>query len=401
MSTLYTGRLAAGSYVELNVIGKRIDSVREVEPAADSPWLFPVLVDLQHNGSMGVAYNELHDDVAGKLPRVARHLRQHGVGRCWATLTTYPGDKLLCTAKALDQWLSAHPDENTLFTGIFHEGIFISPVAGWRGAHVPDWVRPPDIDYFHRIMEASGGRIRAVNVAPEQPGALTFIEQVVAAGVQIALGHAGPDAATVATAVARGATLVTHFGNGAPPQIHRHRNPLWSYLAHPELCLGLIGDGFHLPPDLVRAALAAKTERRCFLVSDASGHAGMPPGTYRRAGGAEFVITAEGYMHLVDSEILSGAWFQLDAGVEFLVRHLGFDLPAAWRLCSQIPARIAGIDLPDLSAGSEASFVVAHWDDGLVLDQCVHGGEPYLAAPLRARAEGIHPPSRVESGYYG
>lgn len=144
MSRLYKGRLASGSYVELNVIGKRIESVRTVEPSLNVPWLFPVLVDLQHNGSMGITYNELHHDAAGKLPRIAHHLRQHGVGRCWATLTTYPGDKLLRTAKALDQWLNAHPDENTLFAGIFHEGIFISP-ANAAGARARVGVARPAV----------------------------------------------------------------------------------------------------------------------------------------------------------------------------------------------------------------------------------------------------------------
>ncbi len=383
MSTRYSGRLASGQAVALTVEKGRIAAVRETAPAPDAPWLLPVLVDLQHNGSLGITYNELRDGPPVHLQTIARHLRRHGVGRCLATLTTDPREQMIRTAAQLSRWLDDDPDLDALFPGLFHEGIFMSPEDGWRGVHAQDWILPPDPDYFRTVNDASGGRIRVVNVAPEQPDALAFIETAVAAGVHVTLGHANPDARTIAEAVARGATLVTHFGNGAAPMLHRHHNPLWSYLAHPELRLGLIGDGFHLPPDLVRAALAAKGPDRCFLVSDASGHAGMPPGTYERDGWGKFAISGNGYLHVVDSEMLSGAWFQIDRGVDFLVSRLGMALPEAWRLCSQTPARILGIDLPDLTAGSEASFVLARWDDGLVLDQCVHRGQPYLEAPLR------------------
>jgi len=383
MMTVYSGQLASGRHVELTVEGGRITDVRAADATTDAPWLLPVLVDLQHNGSLGVTFNELHAAEPEALSRIATHLRRHGVGRCLATTTTYPEDDLVRTAGQLRTWLDHDADLDALFCGLFHEGIFISPEDGWRGAHVRDWVRPPDLDHFQRFNAASGDRVRIVNVAPEQPGAMAFIDGVVAAGARVTLGHGNPDAQTVAAAVDHGATLVTHFGNGAPPSIHRHRNPLWSYLAHPQLHVGLICDGFHLPPDLVRAALQAKGRDGCYIVSDASGYGGMPPGTYTHTGWGEFAVSPDGYIHVVDSEMLSGAWFQLDRGVEFLVRHVGLDFLTAWELCSRTPARIAGIELPDLTPHSEASFVLAHWDDGLVLDQCVHRGHPYLTHPLR------------------
>lgn len=82
--------------------------------------------------------------------------------------------------------------------------------------------------------------------------------------------------------------------------------------------------------------------------------------------------------------MLAGAWFQLDRGVEFLVRNVGLSLPEAWRLCSEVPARLSGLTLPTFDPGQEASFVLARMDDeGLLLEQCVHHGEPYLDRPIR------------------
>ncbi|MFP4027957.1 MAG: hypothetical protein ACLFWL_09215 [Candidatus Brocadiia bacterium] len=117
------------------------------------------------------------------------------------------------------------------------------------------------------------------------------------------------------------------------------------------------------------------------MVSDASGFSGCEPGHYSCMGGREFVIEPSGRMHLADSELLSGAWFQLDRNVEFLISRGGLSFHAAWDLCSRSPPALAGIELPELQPGAEASFILAHWDDGLVLDQSAHQGQPYLSEP--------------------
>jgi N-acetylglucosamine-6-phosphate deacetylase len=367
--------------VELTLSGGTIRTVEEIPADEELPWLMPVLVDVQQNGALGRYYNELHEAPPEHLQNVAALLRRHGVGRCLMTLTTYPADDLLSTARRLRTWLEDDPELDALFPGVFHEGIFVSPEDGWRGAHNRDWVRPPDYDHIRRIDDALGGRVRMVNVAPERPGGLEFVSAAARDDKLVAIGHSGPDAETIRESVARGASVVTHFGNGAPSYIHRHRNPFWTFLVEEQLRLGLIGDGFHLPPDLVRTALKAKGPDGCFMVSDASGYSGCEPGEYSCMGGRDFVIESNGHMHLAGDEILSGAWFQIDRSVEFLVSQLGLSLPAAWNLCSRTPAALAGIDLPEPAEGEEASFVLARWDEGLVLDQCVHRGSPCLSEP--------------------
>ncbi|MCK5804405.1 MAG: hypothetical protein KAI66_16320, partial [Lentisphaeria bacterium] len=261
---------------------------------------------------------------------------------------------------------------------------FMSPQDGWRGAHMAKWLEPPDYDRFLLLDEASGGRIRTVNVAPEEPGGLTFVERAAADGRLVAMGHCCPDAETVAEAVARGARWVTHFGNGAAPQIHRFRNPFWSFMAHEELTLSVICDGFHLPPDVVKTAMLCRNGGNCVPVSDASAHSGAAAGRYIDHGGQPFVVEPNGFIHLEDSELLHGAWFQQDRCVEYLVQNLGMGLVDAWNQCSRVPARVLGVALPELAVGEEASFVLARWqDDSLLLEQSVHLGVPYLETPIR------------------
>src|SRR5439155_26641335 len=72
----------------------------------------------------------------------------------------------------------------------FHlEGPYLSAEDGPRGAHPKAHVRPPDWDEFQEWQDAAGGHIRLVTLAPEQDGALAFIERLVATGVVVALGH--------------------------------------------------------------------------------------------------------------------------------------------------------------------------------------------------------------------
>ena len=367
----------------LEVSGQKISKVTEIPADETLPMLFPPLVDLQQNGALGTYFTNFCNEDPENLNKVADFLRKHGVGRVQLTTTTASINSLKKSLSAIDKKLSAEPELESLFYGIFHEGVFISPRDGWRGAHPAEHILFPDYAMFERLNDASGNRIKTVNVAPEEPGGLAFISKAVSHGFTVAIGHCCPDNKVVKEAVKLGASLVTHFANGAAPNIHRFKNPFWSFLDEPDLKLGLICDGFHLPPEVVGTAFKCKGTENCFVVSDASGYSGYPPGLYERDNNRSFEIRADGLLHLAGQEILMGAWFQLDRGVEFLVKQLNMPLTDAWRQCSEIPAKIAGIKLPVMQAGENADFVLASWDDGLVIEQTVFNGKQYLDSPYR------------------
>ncbi len=377
-NSIYQGVLLEGKAVELAVAGGKIARVTAIPAREGLPRLLPVLVDLQQNGALGYAFNLLTEDNLEGLRAIAEHLLKNGVGRVLATLTTCPKEKLRTACIALKKLLDEHPDLDSLFAGIFHEGVFISPKAGWRGGHAPEFIRPPDWDWVQRLNELSGYRIRMVNVAPEEPGGLEFISAAARAGLIVAIGHCCPDTDTIRRAADCGASVVTHFVNGAAPEIHRFHNPFWGFLDENRLRLGLVGDGFHLLPEIVRVALKVKGQQNCFVVSDANMHSGLQPGFYQRVGGVGCIIEPNGFIHLPDAQILAGAWFQNNRGVEFLVSKVGLSFEEAWRLCSSTPAEIAGLTLPDLSLGSEATFVQASFQDGqLNIEKTLLQGREY------------------------
>ncbi len=380
--TCYQGELADGRQVDVEVTDGLITGVRDIAAKRDLPSFFPILVDLQHNGALGCAYGAMAEDDHHRLHETATLLRRHGVGRCLPTLVSESEPAVLKAVSCLDMWLAADADLSLLFAGILHEGGNISPEDGWRGVHPREHIYPPDWDRVARLDEKSGGRIRLVNVAPEEPGGLEFVKRAVGAGKLVALGHCNPNAATVHAATAAGASLVTHFGNGARGVVPRFDNPFWAMLNEPGLTFSLIGDGFHIPADLAGVVRRCKGADGYYMVSDAGHLSGCPPGHYE-AYGEECVVETNGHLHVAGESRLAAAWFQLDRSVEWLVETQGLLLREAWRQCSEVPARILGLDLPQIEVGAEASFVLAHWDCGLVIDQSVHRGRAYLDAPIR------------------
>ena len=216
MNKKYRGIKLDGTAVEVHVDNAVITSVSSIPATDDLPYLLPVLVDLQHNGALGQAYNNITgsaDDIAA-LHKIARHLLSHGVGRVLATFTTTDYPRLEKAAEALNEILDSDELLGSVFPGIFHEGVFISPDPGWRGGHAPEFILPPDWEKFSRLNRLSGNRVKVVNVAPEVPGGLEFISKASAAGIKVAMGHCHPDSSVIRQAAQNGATMITHFANG-------------------------------------------------------------------------------------------------------------------------------------------------------------------------------------------
>ena len=379
MSKTYQGRTLEGRAVEVAVAGRTIAAVRDIPPG-DLPLIGPPLVDLQHNGALGTAFNDLHGGCEG-LGRVAEVVRRHGVGRLMATFTTADYDLQRRSLAQLDRRLAADVDLARLIVGVFYEGNYMSREPGWRGIHPPQFMRDPSWDEWCRLQEAAGGRIRMFNIDPTLDGAIETIRAAVAHGVRVAMGHCGPSAEAIRRAADAGADLVTHFGNGMAPYIHRHRNPLWTWLDDDRLALGLIADGYHVPAEMIRVVFRVKGRDKVYLVSDASAFSGSAPGDY-----GSFVIEPDGLCHAKGEDVLAGNWFQADRCVERMC-ELGWSLADAWRQQSEIPARLLNVPLPALEAGEPAEFVLARWSalSGLRLEQVVALGSELLSEPVGTR----------------
>ncbi len=322
------------------------------------PFVGPGLVDLQINGYMGYDFNDSPVDPATVIA-ATRELWKEGVTTYYPTVTTNTDANIESGMRAIAQACELDADCARGIAGIHLEGPFISPIDGPRGAHKADYVVAPNWSAFQRWQEAAGGRICMVTLSPEWPEAAEFIASCTANGVKAAIGHTAATTEQIAEAIAAGATMSTHFGNGAHLQLPRHPNYLWDQLAADDLWAGLIADGFHLPASVLKVAMKMKGDR-AILVSDAVHLGGLPPGTYHSRKRTYVVKTPEGRIHLADNPgLLSGSGQMLPWGIAHLVRNGLASLAEAWEMASIRPSKY--MELPTaagLEAGAPADVVI-------------------------------------------
>src|SRR5205807_8290325 len=165
---------------------------------------------------------------------------QHGLGGLCPTLVTNSAEALLHGFTTLRRACETDPKLARAIPALHLEGPSISPEDGPRGAHPKEHVRPPDWDEFRRLQDAAGGRICLVTLSAEYDNALPFIERLTASGVVVAVGHTAASGQRIREAVAAGARLSTHLGNGAHAVLPRHPNYIWEQLADDQLWASLI-----------------------------------------------------------------------------------------------------------------------------------------------------------------
>jgi N-acetylglucosamine-6-phosphate deacetylase len=353
-----------GSPVEVE-FGETIAAVRESPDTQGQLWLAPGFIDLQVNGFAGVDYN----DPSAPLEEIGRSVRAlfaTGVTRFYPTVITAAPEAMTACLRNLARARETVPAGEAM-DGFHVEGPHIAAEDGPRGAHPREWVRPPDFDEFRRWQEAAGGRLRMVTLAPEWPDAPRYIERIVAEGVAAAIGHTAASTRQISDAVAAGATLSTHLGNGAHPMLRRHPNYIWDQLAEDRLMAGFIADGIHLDAAFLKAAIRGKAIDRAVLVTDASTPAGAPPGHYR-FGDQEVELTESGRVVLAGTDRLAGSALRMDRGVENLVRLAGLTVADAVRMATINAARAGAVPgrQRGLAAGERADLVEFRWDGASV-----------------------------------
>jgi N-acetylglucosamine-6-phosphate deacetylase len=345
------------------------DAAERVDVAGD--WLAPGFVDVHSHG--GAGGDVMAADREARLAVRRLHAR-HGTTAMLASTVSRPTDELRdAVARLAEDVETAAPEPMARLVGIHLEGPFLSRVR--RGAHQETALRPPDPDETDALLEAGGGHVRIVTVAPELPGGLDLVARLVSAGVTLAVGHTDADAATVRAAVDAGARLVTHTFNGMQPLHHRRPGPVGVAMDSPELTCELILDLVHVDPIAARALMHAAGADRICLITDAMAATGMSDGTYELGG--QTVEVQLGQVRVAGTSTLAGSTLTMATAVENAVAHLGIDVPAAVAMATTVPAALLpGIDVGRLHAGGPADLVrlddTAHlrgvWISGRAVD---------------------------------
>lgn len=309
MTVLAAARVVTGHEVYgpgwVQYYGDRIVAVGPGLPATvdrdlGDAVVVPGFVDIHVHGGGGGAFTT--GDVTSARHAVDTH-RRHGTTTTMASLVSASPDALLHSVSMLAELVDAD-----VIAGVHLEGPWISPRR--CGAHDPSWLREPDTAEIARLLTAGRGSVRMVTLAPELPGALHAISQIVAAGAVAAAGHTDADHARTVEAVAAGTRVATHLFNAMPPLHHRRPGPVAALLDDPRVTVELIVDGTHVHPATYRHVNAVAGDDRVALVTDAMAAAALGDGRYRL--GPLTVTVTDGVAHVAGTTTLAGSTVTMD-----------------------------------------------------------------------------------------
>ncbi|TVR69565.1 MAG: N-acetylglucosamine-6-phosphate deacetylase [Spirochaetaceae bacterium] len=342
-------------------------------------YVSPGFVDLQVNGLLGLDYTSPRLERA-HVRGIVEKMATMGTTMHTATVITAPPEQIEHSIRTIQRARESDEVVKRAVPGFHLEGPFISPREGPRGAHPREYVREPSVAEYESWQEAAAGTIRIITVAPELPGAPSFIERVVRDGVVVSIGHTDATPEEIREAIQAGARMSTHLGNASSAMLPRLQNYIWEQLGADELVAGIIADGVHLPPAVLRVMARTKGAERLVLVSDIAPMTGMAPGEYDW-GRTRVEVHRDGHLSVAGTPYLAGASVGQDRGIGVFRHASDWDLARTVDLCTGNPARILGLSgYPHrLEPGASADLTFFHYDfekDTLRVEETFLAGQP-------------------------
>jgi N-acetylglucosamine-6-phosphate deacetylase len=215
-----------------------------------------------------------------------------------------------------------------------------------------------NIRVWERLQRAAENGIVLHTLAPEVRGAMPFITRLRSENVLPAIGHTMATTAHVEQAVAAGALMSTHLGNGCPQMLNRHVNPVLAQLGCDGLSASLITDGIHLPPEVVRIFLRAKGLAETVVVTDCMAAAGAPPGRYTLAD-YELEVGPDRVVRQPGCPNFAGSALTMDQAIANFAAMGRVSLADAWDAGSVLPWRLLRKARPQLTKRHENGWVIA------------------------------------------
>jgi N-acetylglucosamine-6-phosphate deacetylase len=182
-------------------------------------------------------------------------------------------------------------------------------------------------------------QVRLVTLAPELPGALPVISALAERGVVVSAGHSLASFAEAMAGFAAGVRYGTHLFNAMPALHHRDPGLVGALLEDERVIVGLIPDGVHVHPALVKLAWQAAAPR-LNVVTDAMAALGMAPGRYDLG---DFQVTVDETTCRLPDGTLAGSVLGMDTAVRNLITYTGCTLAEAIATVTSVPADLLGL----------------------------------------------------------
>ena len=328
-------------------IGENLPENGEEVKDLSGKKLVPGFIDIHTHGCGGCDFCDATPEAYLKA----------GVTTVLGTSMTLPVDQLLKIFTAYREFAD-HQTHGARMVGINMEGPFIS--AAKKGAHIAEYVVPADFETFQKLNEASGGRIRQVDVAPEIPGNLDFIRKA-SEVCTVCVAHTAGGYEEAMAAYAAGAASNTHLYNAMSGFSHRAPGVVGAVFDS-DTFAEIICDGFHINPAVIRATFREMGDDRLCLISDSLRAAGCPNGVYELGGQQVHVQDGKATLEngtiagsVIDSRIAVERAIAFGVGEETALKAATINPARAIRLDREIGSITVG-KLADLLVVSDCQY---------------------------------------------
>ena len=324
--------------------------------------LVPGFIDVQVNGGAGVLFNE-HTTVDAIEAIGAAHRRFGTTG----FLPTLISDDLEVVARAIAAVRAAIERRAPGVLGIHIEGPFLNPTR--RGIHDARKFRILDDDAVALLSSLGVGRT-LVTLAPERTTP-AMIARLTAAGIVVSAGHTNATYEEMRAALAAGVTGFTHLFNAMSPLAARAPGVVGAALDDQTSWCGLIADGRHVDPAVLRIALHCKPLAKFMLVTDAMPTVGAARKSFELQG---HTITVKDGVCVAPDGTLAGSDLDMAQAFRNAMDLMNLSLEDAAAMASRNAAQFLGLsDLGRIQPGARANFALLNaarevtccWIDGI------------------------------------
>jgi N-acetylglucosamine-6-phosphate deacetylase len=363
-SVLVNGRiLTPEGIIDGKAVAIRDGRIAGVNDSADTPpgaarhdldggLLVPGFIDTQVNGGGGVLFND--QTTVEAIAAIGAAHRPYGTTGFLPTLIS---DDLAVVDAAMRATERAIEAGVPGVLGVHIEGPFLNVKR--KGIHDSSKFRILDDEAVALLSSLKRGKT-LVTLAPETTTP-EMVRRLTAAGVTVAAGHTNAAYGTVRKALDAGLTGFTHLFNAMSPLTSREPGVVGAALESITAWCGIIVDGRHVDPVVLRIALRTRPLNRFMLVTDAMPTVGMIDKSFDLQG--RHIRVVDGVC-VDDHGTLAGSDLDMIGAVRNAVSMLGLSLEDAVSIASATPAAFLGLEgqRGAIRAGQAADLVLLNED---------------------------------------
>lgn len=324
-------------------------------------YLASGFIDIHCHGGGGY---EFVDGTEESVIKAAAVHAAHGTRVMFPTISASDFD---VTYRALEAIEKAKDKCALQIAGVHLEGPYLNPVM--CGGQAGDALRLPDEKEYSALAERFGSLISRWTYAPEMDADNRFLKFIIATGIVPSAGHTDAVWDDMSRALAGGCRLVTHLYSCTSTVTRqggfRRLGVIESAYLCDDIAVEAIGDGRHLPHELLRLIIKLKGPEKVCLITDAIrfGGAGKDmEGKVYTDCPVPFVIE-DGVAKLPDRSAFAGSIATMERLLQEAVKA-GIPLGDTVRMLTETPAKVMGLaDKGRIAEGYDADFTVFDGDN--------------------------------------